>query len=367
MEPSSVAPSAPIHLPWYVFPWWSLRLYRMPLVFLLCFLILPLSFLCGWLYLANERQWRAQEAQDLQVYAKLASRIIHEELSRVQELEKVLAAQPALLNAVKRRDREAITASLRLFTHLAPSLGSALVTDATGRPVAAVTAPAAGAPAEGTPPISAEPLPISDETLSRSAVYLYDPTSGEKAVRLSTRLQDGQVVRGALHAHVRLGEISRWLEKLRIEPEGFLYVVDDHGLLVSYPFQLRAGTPKDVSAWPAVACSQASASAIVRFRQGQPERPWTAAAVSVAPFSWRVIAQQPDAAMLRPLRRLAAWLLLIITLLSSAISLVVLRWAHMHHVTLQLLAKQTELLRRSEQQRTRTLMRHQHPHEDNDG
>ena len=86
----------------------------------------------------------------------------------------------------------------------------------------------------------------------------------------------------------------------------------------------------------------------MRFTQGQPPRHWTAAVSIVEPVGWRVIAQQPDDQMLRPLQILIASFVLLVLLLAGLLSGLVLRWTHLHKATLRLVAQQAKLLKLSE-------------------
>ncbi len=352
-RPQSLFPSTS-QAGWELLQQWTLTLYQRPLLFLVLFLVLPLALVCGWLYVFNEHQWRAQEGKALLVSAQLASRTIEEELLHVRQFEEVLATQPMFLHAVKERDQASVRDSLQLLSALTPQVSRLLVTDPTGRVVVDLLASHNSTRAAAIPPvIESDPTPFLSSSATISPVYLYDEASGEKAVAVSTLLLDGARGVGMLHAQVRLGEIARWMEKIRIEPAGFLYVADTQGFLVSYPFQLLPGRPKNVSGWAPVRVSATEEGRVVRFYQGHPRLPWTAAVVTLKPFGWRIVAQQPDAAMLRPLYQLGSSLVGLIVILTLLISGAVLRWAHLHRVTLQLVAQQTRLLKSVEQQRLR--------------
>lgn len=353
-SPKSLAPRA--RLFWNTFPWWFLALYRQPLAFLAALLVIPLVAILLWLYTVNERQWRAREGHDLLVAARLASRLIEEALSQTRQIQEAMAAQPAFLEALKHRDQAALMANLHLLLDITPMINRALVTDAAGRRVAEVSA-ASSSGAGTAPRVERLDGPHPPWQPPVSGVYLSDQASGEKAVRVSSPIHDGQMALGLLQVQYRLQELSRWLETVRVEPAGFLYVVDQEGLLVAYPFQLLPGRPKDISGWPPVRGQASAQGTLLRFRQGQPRRPWTAAVVSLDPYGWRVIAQQPDAEMLKPFRQLIGSLTGLIVLLVGLTSLVILRWAHLHTATLRLVAQQARLLKHREQRRLRALLR----------
>lgn len=349
-----------IGLSWTTFPWWFLTLYRRPWIFL-TLLGIPLVAACAWLYTVHERQWRAQESRHLVVAARLAARTIHEELTRTRQIEDAIASRPSFVAAIKRRDRTALENSLTMLLDVTPMIDHVSIIEPTGKPLAEVGValmdrselePSPEPPWE-QPRIPSDdpPDPRPDGAPLVSGVYLRDAASGEKVVGVSAPVRDGPTTVGTLQVQYRLQEISRWLEKIRIEPAGFLYVVDQEGRLVAYPFQLLPGQPKDVSRWAPVAGGTSALGTLVRFAQGPARQPWTAAVVSVEPYGWRVVAQQPDAAMLKPFRQLVGSFVLLVCLLAGLISWLVLRWVHLHTVTLRLLAQQAQLLKLSEQRR----------------
>jgi len=334
-------------------PQWFLSLYRRPAAFLLTLVVIPLVVVCVWLYVANERQWRAREGEDLLVAARLASRIVQDELARVREMEEAVAVRPAFVEAVRRGDRADLKTSLELLLAATSMIDRATVLDAKGHVLAeaaTLQAPRSTLHASGSTPLSWD-HPVS-------GVYLRDQTSGEKVVGVSSPIRDGDRVVGLLQAQYRLEELSRWMGKLRIEPAGFVYVTDHRGHLVAYPFQLLPGAPKDVSSWAPVSVPLSGGSHLIRFQHGRRQvRAWTAAVVEIEPFGWRVIAQQPDAAMLKPFRRLVWSFAFLIGFLACILSWLIIRWASLHQATLRLLAQQAKLLKLSQQRQTRALLR----------
>lgn len=338
-------------------PQWFLSLYRRPAAFLLTLVVIPLVVVCGWLSVANERQWRAREGEDLLVAARLASRIVQDELARVREMEEAVAARPAFVEAVRRGDRADLKTSLELLLAATPMIDQATIFDAKGRVLAEASTL--------QDPSSTPPRPADSDSRGGlswdhpvSGVYLRDQASGEKVVGVSSPIRDGERVAGLLQAQYRLEELSRWMAKLRIEPAGFVYVTDHRGRLVAYPFQLLPGAPKDVSSWAPVSVPLSAGSHLIRFHHGRRQvRAWTAAIVEIEPFGWRVIAQQPDAAMLKPFRRLVWSFAFLIGCLACLLSWLIIRWASLHQATLRLLAQQARLLKLGQQRQTRALMR----------
>ena len=344
---------------WLSFPAWFLELYRQPLAFLLTAIGIPLVGLCVWLYAENERGWRAREGEDLLVAARLASRIIQEELGQTRQIEDALAGRAAFIDAVKRGDRGALEASLQLLLDVTPMIDRVMVMDLEGRLVAAVSSAVDNPSTAADPPrtVWRLPRPHAGRGQPVSGVYLRDAASGEKVVTVSGPVYEGNQALGLLQVQYRLQDISRWLDKVRVEPGGFVYVVDQAGFLVSYPFQLVPGQPKNVSTWPPVKGPLSPQGEVMRFWQGRPAGPWTAAVVAVEPFGWRVIAQQADAVMLRPFYRIVLSFLALIGLLAGILSFFLLRWAALHQAALRLLAQQAKLLAQSERRHVAARLR----------
>ncbi|MBI4354298.1 MAG: cache domain-containing protein [Candidatus Omnitrophica bacterium] len=341
---------------WPVIPLWFLRLYRHPVLFLTTVLVVPIVAMALWLIVVNERQWRHREAEDLLVASRLAGRILREELTQTLEAEQAIVSQPTFREAVRRGDRQLLAASLRLLAEAMPMVDDVSVLDARGRPLASIpedsreSRPVAAVEASDPSAFAGAP--------SISGVYLRSRASGDKVITVSTPITNHDTPIGMLQMQYRLSAVSQWVDKVRIEPSGFLYIVDQYGLLVAYPFQVLPGSPKNVSAWPPVAAETSAEGRLIRFRHGQPARRWTAAATTIEPFGWRVIAQQSDAVMLRPFYELVGSFAVLLLVLMAVISALVLRWARLHEATLALLAKQAHLLRVSERRRVEDVMRH---------
>ncbi len=329
-------------------PWWLLTLYRKPVLFLSLALALPVALLCAWMSTVNERLCRAQEEHHLVIAAQLASRVLQDELAQTRQMETAFAARPDFIAAMQRRDRTVLASELRLLLSLLPSVDRAVLLDPAGRPLASASA----GPADPEEPAFEEPLAADGSwephRIPVSGVYLRDSDSGEKAVGIATAIRAGDEPLGVLQVQYRLQELARWLQRIRLEPDGYLYVADQRGRLVAHPFQLLPGAPKNVSAWAPVAMEASSDGTLIHFSQGRPPRPWTAAVVVVEPYGWRVVSQQPDAAMLRPFRRLVGSFTLLIIVLAGLLAGLVLRWSSLHRATLNLLAQQARLLKWSE-------------------
>lgn len=337
---------------WTRVPAWFLALYRHPLTFLGLILTIPLVAVCGWIAIANEPQWRTREAEDLMVAARLAARIVDDELTRTYQIESAVASRDDFRRAVQQRDVVVLRTFVQTIADITPMINHVAVLDPDRRVIVSVPTSPAG-PTAAAAPVNAP---------SVSDVYLSDPNSGEKAVTVSYPIVEVERLLGAIQIRYRLEDIARWIEKVRVEPAGFVYVTDRHGYLVAYPFQVLPGQPKNVSAWPPVRAPLTEGGDVrLRFAQGHPSRPWTAAVVELKPFGWRIIAQQPDGAMLEPFYELVGSFLVMSLVLLILIGTIVLRWTNLHRTTLRLLEQQARLLRQTERRRLASTLRRPTP------
>lgn len=142
------------------------------------------------------------------------------------------------------------------------------------------------------------------------------------------------------------------VQRVRMDPEGFLYVADQRSQLVVYPFQVSAGSPKPASDWPPVAQPVSpSGHALMFHEQGRGKR-WLAGVHPIGTTGWRVVAVQPDEAVLRLLHQTLWPLGVLIVLLLAVVIMVGRRWAALQELNLRLLEQNTKLLKESQQRWT---------------
>jgi hypothetical protein len=330
---------------------WLLRAYRRPLPVLLSVVVLPLSSIFAATYIMNTALWRRQTLHNLTVTARLAAEIVNETLEETFRTERLLASHPGFIDAVRRVDKEELGKRLEQTLTLTPRVDLAHVIDPDGRSLASFPFRAR---------IDERPFATEEPFLGAkgggtwrsyvSAVYLRDDPPAEKVVGVMLPVESqGQVIAVIQFQHL-VEEIKSWLQKLRVEPEGFLYVADHRGQLVVYPFQVLPGKPRSVTDWPPVAVPLGEEGASLIFRGSSGKR-WLAGIHPVGDTGWRVVAVQPEAAALRVLSRtlwptagLVALLMLLLVILS-------LRWARLQNSTMDLLRQNTKLLKQMQQRR----------------
>jgi C4-dicarboxylate-specific signal transduction histidine kinase len=328
-----------------------LRAYRRPLRFLLGLVILPLA-LAAWLaYAANAGLWREQTLHNLGVTARLAAEIIDETLESSLRFSRLLAAQPGFAEALRRGDRETLARRLREALPFADRLDLAMVVGLDGAVVAA---------APDRPELIGRHVGADDAFAGArasswrpyiSAVYLREGPEVEKVVAAVEPIEDGGGPIGLLQVQHRVETVKAWIQKLRIDPEGFLYVVDHRDQLVVYPFQVLPGKPKTVSDWPPVAQPVSGEGTTLVFRDARRRATWLAAVHPVGETGWRVVAVQPERAALRSLHRISRILGAMIALLLALTTLVSLRWARLQALSLRLLEQNAKLMKQHQQRR----------------
>jgi hypothetical protein len=192
-------------------------------------------------------------------------------------------------------------------------------------------------------------------------VYLADGPSMEKHVAVVSPLALGDGLPGVLHIQYRIETVKSWMQKLRVEPAGFLYVTDQQQQLVVFPFQVLRGRPKPVGDWTPVAVDLPPDGAALVFRHPRTAERWLAGVHPVGtpgdsgarPTGWRVVAVQPEAAALRLVRRLFDLLAVVVLALVLVVGGVGLRWLQLHALTLRLLRQHAKLLHQGRQSRLR--------------
>ena len=285
---------------WPLESWFFAR----PVSFLLATVVLPLVVLLTVTHHTNVAVGRRQALQHLSVAAELAARIIEETLNTTTSFERMLAVQPAVRDALRRGDRAQLGQFLERTLSLIPALESLIVTSDQGEILAAYPP---------DPGLVGRTLSQDDgfQGAQRggwhpyvSAVHLREGSGFDKVVEVVVPVVDGDDVVGVIHVQHPVEAVRSWLQKIRIEPGGFLYVVDHQDQLVVYPFQILPGAPKVVSAWPPVSQPVSQSGGTMIFRGGKQAQRWLAAIYPVSSTGWRVVAIQAERDVLRTLHGL---------------------------------------------------------------
>lgn len=338
-----------VRLPEY-FSAWIWQTFRRPRRFLLLIVILPLVTVVVVTHRTNLTLARHQALQNLAVASRLAAEIIAETLEATLRFERILMAQPGFSNAVQRGDQEQITQYLEDTLPFIPRVDLAMVISPDGKVIAAYPDqtgivgrdvsgedPFLGAKGQWRPYVS--------------AVYLRESLHIEKVVGVVQPVFLGETVVGFLQLQHRVEEVKSWLQKIRVDPGGFLYVVDHHDQLVVYPFQVLPGRPKVVSSWPTVSAPLSSDGETLTFTGSKKRKRWLAGLFPVGTTGWRVVAVQPESSALQSLTRVFWTLSLLAGVLLILVVIVSIRWAQVQAFSLRLLRQNAKLLKQQQQRR----------------
>lgn len=334
-----------------IFSGWLLKAYRRPLWFLLILVVVPLAIIMAATYVASAALARAQAQNNLRMTAQLASEAIQETLDDAVLFGQLTAMQPAFTEALDHRQGERLAALLRAALPLLPHVDFAQVATADGQVVASY------------PPRGDAPATLAQDAVFRaaqtdgwhpevSAVYLRDETTLEKVVDVVMPVARAGEVVGVLRLEFQVAAVKAWIQRIRVDPEGFLYVVDQQQQLVVYPFQVLPGKPKVVGDWPPVAYDVPPSGHAMSFRDPQRGRDWLAGVYPIGETGWRVIAVQPQSAVFRLIHRVFWPMGILVALLMAAVVFVSLRWAALQALNLRLLQQNAKLLKQSQQRWT---------------
>ena len=328
---------------------WLLAATRRPRTFIVALIVIPLTAALALTYTANVSMWRERALQYLLVTARLGAHLLEETLTDTWHFERIVTAQPAFLDAARGRHTAQLNRILKDAVELIPKVDLALFVSLDGRVLAS----------SGEPEWVGRDISGEDSFQGArqggwqpyvSGVYLRGE-SLEKVVGVVWPVTHRGELIGLLQVQYRLETIRAWLAKIRVEPGGFLYIVDHRDQLVVYPFQVMPGRPKVVSDWPPVASPVTNEGRTLVFRGGRRVTPWLAGIMPIGSFGWRVVAVQPETAALQPLQRLFWTLVLVIGLLSIGVLTIGLRWARIQAMSLQLLRQNAKLLKQLQQHR----------------
>ncbi len=347
-----------VTLPHY-FSAWLLHAYHRPFQFLLGLVVLPLFIVVFATHEINVALGRQQALHNLQITAQLGAQLVHETLDRTVLFEEMVASVPGFAEAVRARDLGKIAQVLGWSFASVPS-GSTMVSviSPDGMIIACYPADADRVGRDVTGEDAFQGARSAGQHPYISGVYLREVSWSEKVIGIALPLVEEDRVVGFLHVQYRADAVRSWFQRTRVDPSGFLYVVDRQQRLVTYPFQVLPGRPKVVSDWPTVAEPLTPEGRQMVYRDPTTGERWLAGIHPVgevgatADTGWRVVAVQPERAIYHIMNRVF-WpmgaLVVILVILVMAVSL---RWVQLQAFSMRLLRQNAKLLKQMQQQRT---------------
>ncbi|MBI4598047.1 MAG: cache domain-containing protein [Candidatus Omnitrophica bacterium] len=328
---------------------WLLHSYRRPVGLFFGLIVLPCLIIATATYALSVALWRRQTMENLRVMARLGAEILTETLDQTLLLEQLIAAQPKIVHTFERANASPMQEALEEAVQFIPRINMIMITTLEGQVIAAVPQAPVGTNIAGYEVFQTAKRQAWQPTIS--GVYLRDGPAIEKVVSLSVPIRSGERVVGRLQVEQRIEEIKSWLQKIRVTPQGFLYVVDQHDQLVVFPYQLIPGKPLPVSHWPPVAHPIGEDGGTLMYRSAKTGDRWLAGVYPVGALGWRVVTTQPEQAALKTLRRVF-WVLALLVLLAVAlVAAVGSRWLKLHAFSLDVLKQNARLLKQLQQRR----------------
>ena len=331
---------------------WLFQVYRKPLQFLFIILVVPLAVIVIATHQASVSMARRQALQNLRMTAKVAAEAMQATLTDAVLFAQLVSQNPGFVDALARNDVHAINADIEQALPLLPDAGEVIVTNAQGTVLTAFPDQAAligkdlstegayrGAQKGGWHPYV-------------SSVKVRDEASLEKIVHVAVPVSREGRHLGLLIIEYRIESVRLWVQRVRVEPEGFIYAVDQDKQLVVYPFQILPGKPKVVSDWQPVAQPLLPDGFSMPFRDQRANRQWLAGVSPIGDTGWRVVAVQPDDAVLRVLYRIFLPMSVLVVILLGLVLFVSMRWAALQALNFRLLQQNAKLLKQSQQRWT---------------
>ncbi|MBI4341338.1 MAG: cache domain-containing protein [Candidatus Omnitrophica bacterium] len=331
---------------------WLFRVYRHPLQFLLLVVVLPLLAIVVATHQASVAMARDQAMRNLRMTAQVAAEAIEATLGDAALFGRMVADEPTFLEALRRRDKAQLAMLLERALPRLPEADQAVVADSEGRILARVPV---GRSREAVTMLEEDGWLGAQQGGWHpyvSAVRVRDDESLEKIVDVVLPVVRQEALFGVLKLEYRVDSVKSWIQRVRVEPEGFLYVADHHSQLVVFPFQVLPGKPKVVSDWPPVAQPLLPDGFSMAFQDTRFGRQWLAGVYPIGATGWRVVSVQPLEAVLRLLYRIFLPLGLLILLLLGLVVFVSVRWAALQALNFRLLQQNAKLLKQSQQRWT---------------
>ncbi len=328
---------------------WLLSANRRPLPFLLTLVVGPLLVILAVTHGVNVRLARRQALHRLTMTARLAALIVEETLGETWLLERATAASPEFHDALRARHAARLSELVRHAFTVTSRVDVALVLAPDGTILATVPARPEVIGASAVEDEGFRSARAAGWQPVVSAVHLRGGGGVEKVVDVVWPIRQDEGVLGVLQFQHRVEEIKSWLARIRVEPEGFLYLVDHRQQLVVYPFQVLPGRPKQVADWPPVTAPLTEAGATLMFREARRGQRWLAGVWPVGELGWRMVAVQPERAAFTLLRRILWPMGVLVGVLLVLIIAISLRWAQLQEFNLRLLRQNAKLLKQQQQ------------------
>jgi PAS domain S-box-containing protein len=279
--------------------------------------------------------------------ATITAELISHDLQQGVGIARTVTAMPGLIDAVRRRDEQAVRALLRAAVTSHPYIDRAYVTDTRGVlwsdfPRAPESLGRSFAHREwframarswkkpfitGVYRRQAAPRPL---VVAVAAPVFDRPTTNDQ--RPTTNDQRAPVaVLGALVLQYRLEELTEWLRQIRVGEDGYVFVVDHNGVVAAHPrLNLQARSYTEYARIAPILGAQRGVTDTIEYLHPLARRRMVATFVPVFldEKRWVAVAEQPVDEAFASIRQLRVQLGLGAALMALAAVAVVIRLAH---------------------------------------
>jgi signal transduction histidine kinase len=251
------------------------------------------------------------------------SQLVTQDITHMVTLAHAVAAVPGTVDAAVQRDDLTMNIRLKALVLAYPQIERAFITDGSGTlwsdyPPVPGSYGVSQTQTEWYRGLSADWQPYV------SNVYIPFAGARSPAVAISVPIQNGNgSMIGALVLEYRTDQITRWLENIHLGTSGYLYVVDQKGILVAHPSLQAADHLYDIYA----DILQIQEAQTQGFSSGEYVDPLNGKrtiasfqSLSVGKNTWVIVAGQPTDEAYQPLNnvkfriRMAGGLLTLVTL-----------------------------------------------------
>ncbi|MGA2031091.1 MAG: cache domain-containing protein [Thermoguttaceae bacterium] len=289
--------------------------------------LLPIALLSLYAFRVTSRSIAELVRSNTRSAAQMAAELVRSDLDSSIDFAKGVASMPDMIDAVGRRDVQAVRERLRLAMQAFPRVDRAMALDCEG--VLWADYPAAPESLERN-------FAYRDyfRGLSRawkpyvSEVFLRQAKPQRMVVAVAVPIVDrDKKVLGALVLQHRLEEVTQWVKEVGVGQSGYVFLIDHHGNVAAHPkLDLQARRYADYAALPAVRTAMDGAESTVEYQDPLARQSMVATflAATVADQRWVVVAQQPSAEVYAPVRQLRLQLIAAAAILALVALAVVL-------------------------------------------
>ena len=303
--------------------------------------LLPVALLCIFAYKLASSRLHKEVVGSNSAVAGVTGELVRSDMTRMMDMASALSAQPGMVDAIQRRDAEAVSRRLKAtFDAVNQSAADPIglkagvrridrtfVTDPTGLqwadyPHAPESIGKNFSTRDWYRGVSASWRPYLSEVYQRNS----EPRILIVAMAAPVKDTDGKVV-GIIVFQMPLAYLSDVLKSIHVGGSGYTYVVDYRGTIVAHPKlpDLASQSHKEPAGNASVMKALQGQTFTEEYADPITGEPMVAAfnAINLPSGTWVAVAQQPSATVYGPIRRMGVSIAVAGVLMAAAIFLLV--------------------------------------------